>query len=282
MYDDIHVFDLEDILKGWGLAVLLTAGIGFALKFLSKYLTLNIENNIDVLVILGVFALVMLWLFFCPKILRKSVDEAFGILPATGSAVGIVLAFASWFAHKNPDMIEHINNSYIRPELGFEIPLDRIGNSELLTYGCIIGGLLFTALMVFWTLYDGFYKPWENLVIIPTMLISGLCYLTFALGAILLAFVMLAVAIGLAIVLGIFAIMGGGVALPSSSAEKSKGVWQTVTENQTDTNQTKEKSKVELWRMNGMMRQNIQVNSDQTLYKDPDTGEWRKISELKK
>ncbi|MBQ8231490.1 MAG: hypothetical protein IJZ34_06165 [Lachnospiraceae bacterium] len=37
------------------------------------------------------------------------------------------------------------------------------------------------------------------------------------------------------------------------------------------------KEKVEVWRMNGMVRENLKVNSDNTMYYDPDDGEWKKI-----
>ena len=41
--------------------------------------------------------------------------------------------------------------------------------------------------------------------------------------------------------------------------------------------QAKEEKKVEVWRMNGMTRENLKVNSTQDMYFDPEDGEWHKI-----
>lgn len=45
----------------------------------------------------------------------------------------------------------------------------------------------------------------------------------------------------------------------------------------TDYPKPKQKEKVEVWRENGMMRENLKVNSSGDMYYDPDDGEWHKI-----
>ncbi len=52
-------------------------------------------------------------------------------------------------------------------------------------------------------------------------------------------------------------------------------VMSTPSEEKTE---TVNEEKVEVWRMNGMVREDLKVNSDGTMYYDPDDCEWKKIN----
>ena len=71
--------------------------------------------------------------------------------------------------------------------------------------------------------------------------------------------------------------LGGGSVASLLSGLGSRQIDTSWSEEPRHEEQPREEKKVEVWRRDGMMTENLKVNSSGDMYYDPDDGEWHKI-----